>query len=150
MNCDQYQEYTSQFIDGELNDISESALFHHLSVCDNCRSFLKESLNLRSELLSKNVTIVPEPLNRKFLATIKTTSRLRKPASFSVDWMKQGRMMSLRAVGFVLAVTILTSALFTSVLYRSYFASQETVVYVPTLPTVEVRGYSATTSNVPH
>ncbi len=70
-----------------------------------------------------------------------TASSIRKPASFSFDWIKQGRMMSLRAVGFILAFTILTSAIFTSLVYQSYFASKETIVYVPTLPTVVVQGY---------
>ena len=148
MNCEQYQEYVSQFIDSELNNAGESSLFHHLSSCDNCRGFLKETLSLRSDLLNKGATIVPEPLNRKILANIITTSSLRRPARLTVDWIKQGRMMSLRAVGFILAFTVLTSAVFTSLVYQSYFASKETVVYVPTLPTVEVRGYIATSSNV--
>ncbi len=39
MNCEQYQEYVSQFIDGELNTAGEASLFHHLSSCDNCRGF---------------------------------------------------------------------------------------------------------------
>jgi predicted anti-sigma-YlaC factor YlaD len=150
MNCEQYQEYISQFIDGELDSTSESNLFQHLGSCNECRGFLKETLSLHSELLNNQATIIPDSLNRTILSNTMTASSMRKPVSFSFDWMKQGRMMSLRAFGFILVFTILTSAIFTSLVYQSYFASKETVIYMPTLPTEEVRGYIATTSNLPH
>jgi len=135
MNCEQYQEYISQFIDYELDGINESSLFQHLSSCDECRGFLKETMSLRSELLNKQAAIVPESLNRKILANI------IKPTSQSFEWVKRGRVISLRAFGFVLALTILTSVALTSLFYHSAVDSQKTVVYVPTLPTVEVLGY---------
>jgi hypothetical protein len=47
-----------------------------------------------------------------------------------------------------LIITILTSIAFTSLWYRTNVASNETVVYVPTLPTVEVRGYIQSSPNV--
>jgi hypothetical protein len=150
MNCEQYQEQISQFIDGELENVNESSLFQHLSTCDECCGFLKETLSLRSELLDNHAIIVPDSLNRKILANNIITSSIRESMSFHFDWMKQGRMISFRAVGFILVFSILTSVIFTSLWYRSRIASQETVVYVPTLPTEEVRGYVATTSNLPN
>ena len=44
MNCEQYQEQTSQFIDGELEIVSETELFKHLGICEQCRTFLKNAL----------------------------------------------------------------------------------------------------------
>ncbi|MBN1397429.1 MAG: zf-HC2 domain-containing protein [Bacteroidetes bacterium] len=150
MNCEQYQEHISQFIDGELENVNESSLFQHLSTCDDCRGFLKETLSLRSELLNNHTAIVPDSLNRKILSNNMITPGSRKSMSSHFDWMKQGRMMSLKAVGLILAFSILTSVIFTSLWYQSNIASQETIVYVPTLPTEEVRGYVSTTSNLPH
>jgi len=50
MTCDEYQEQVSQYIDGELNDKNSGGLFKHLSVCGECRSFLRSTLELRSKI----------------------------------------------------------------------------------------------------
>ena len=148
MNCEQYQENISQFIDGELDIESESNLFRHLGECNECRGFLKETMSLRSELLNMQAATVPELLNRKIRAHIVASSGINKPIKHSFEWMRQGRTISLRAVGVVLAITILTSVACTSLWYRSNVVSNETGVYVPTLPTVEVRGYIPPSSHL--
>jgi len=147
MNCEQYQENVSQFIDGELDNASELSLFQHLGECDKCRGFLKDTMNLHTELLSEQVVIVPELLDRKILSNSIASSSNIKRINYSFEWIKRGRMISLRAVGFALALAILTSVAFTSLWYRSNVASNETVVYMPTLPTVEVHGYIPSSSN---
>jgi len=50
MTCDEYQEQASQYIDGELPDSDSEELFRHLSVCAECRTFLRDSLELRSKI----------------------------------------------------------------------------------------------------
>jgi predicted anti-sigma-YlaC factor YlaD len=148
MNCEQYQENISQFIDGELECASETSLFQHLSTCDECCRFLKETMNLRSELLNKQTVTVPERLKNNILAKIVTPSITFWPKNHNFEWLRQGRMISLRIVGFALVIAILASIAFTSLWYRSNIVSNETVVYMPTLPTVEVRGYIPSSSNL--
>ncbi len=148
MNCEQYQENVSQFIDGELESVNEANLFKHLSTCDACREFIKETMSLRSELLSMEAATVPEPLYRKILTNSIASSSIIRPMSHRFGWMKRDRMISLRAVGFALVITVLASVVFTSLWYRLNVASQETIIYVSTLPTVEVRGYIPSSSNV--
>jgi len=50
MTCDEYQEQVSQYIDGELGDEDSGILFKHLSLCAECRSFLRSTLELRSKI----------------------------------------------------------------------------------------------------
>jgi predicted anti-sigma-YlaC factor YlaD len=78
MNCEQYQENISQFIDGELDIESESNLFRHLGECNECRGFLKETMSLRSELLNMQAATVPELLNRKIRAHIVASSGINR------------------------------------------------------------------------
>jgi len=146
MNCEQYQENISQFIDCELGTNDETNLFRHLSACNECRAFLKETLSLRSELLGNQTVIVPESLNRKILVNTEMTQRRVKPTAQRFAWIGQGRMLSFRAVGLAIAIAILTSAGITSLWYRSNVESKETVVYIPTLPAVEVYGYISSSS----
>jgi predicted anti-sigma-YlaC factor YlaD len=148
MNCEQYQEQISQFIDSELESVNEPRLFHHLSACDECRGFLKETMSLRSELLNTQSPTVPEQLKRNILAKIVTASISFRPKSHSFEWLRQSRMISLRIVGLALVITILASVALTSLWYRSNIVTNETVVYVPTLPVVEVRGYIPFSSNL--
>jgi anti-sigma factor RsiW len=146
MNCEEYQEHISQFIDGELDIVNETELFKHIGTCEQCRTFLKEALNLRSELSSSRISAVPESLDRRILASIDCIPSTIKPVSRIFIKKEPLRMLSLRTVGFVLALTILTSVAITSLWYRSNVTSQETVVYIPTLPTVIVQGYIPSSS----
>jgi len=70
MNCEQYQENISQFIDGELESANESNLFQHLSACHGCRAFLKEALSLRSELLSNAAPMPSTKLDLQMRQTL--------------------------------------------------------------------------------
>jgi predicted anti-sigma-YlaC factor YlaD len=76
MNCEQYQEFISQFIDGELDSVNELSLFQHLSTCDECRGFLKETMSLRSELLSKTSLHPNVELDARMRQTIFADQRM--------------------------------------------------------------------------
>lgn len=58
-----YQEQASQFIDTELRDQDAPSLFSHLSVCAECREFLKESLHLRSRMTHSVGPTSPQSLH---------------------------------------------------------------------------------------
>jgi len=147
MNCEQYQEYISQFIDGELESAGEARLFGHLGSCEQCRSFLKDAMSLRAELFHTQAVTVPESLSRRIVAKSNSLPHALLPKQRHFRWIGQGRMISLRFVGFALVISILASVGITSLWYHSNVAATETVVYVPTLPTVEVRGYIPSSSD---
>jgi predicted anti-sigma-YlaC factor YlaD len=150
MNCEQYEEYTSRFIDGELEIVSETELFKHLGTCEQCRNFLKEALNLRSELSNSRILAVPKSLDQRVKISIDNVPSRVKPVIWNFFKREPRRMFSLRAVGFALVITILTSVAITSLWYHSNVISKETVVYVPMLPTVEVQGYLPSSSTQPN
>ncbi len=68
MNCEQYQEHISQFIDGELPPAAETGLFIHLGACEQCRTFLKNALSLRQTLVHTRPITVPASLDQRILA----------------------------------------------------------------------------------
>ena len=67
MNCEQYQEQISQFIDGELLPTAETELFVHLGVCEHCRTFLKNTLSLRNIFASAQQIAIPASLDQQVL-----------------------------------------------------------------------------------
>ncbi|RPH38091.1 zf-HC2 domain-containing protein, partial [bacterium] len=47
MNCDDFQEDASRFMDRMLDASGQVGLFAHLSSCSDCRSFLASSVRVR-------------------------------------------------------------------------------------------------------
>ena len=131
MNCEEYQEHISQFIDGELDSTSESALFRHLGSCDHCRTFLKNILSVRNAFTGTREIIIPASLNQKVLRH----RSLQQPF-----WLKRKTQYSFRAITLAIIFSILTSSMITSLWYTSQ-QPQHTIVCLTPLPEVEVTGY---------
>ena len=131
MNCEQYQEYVSQFIDGELDSKYESIMFRHLGTCDHCRSFLKNILSLRNTLTGAREMVVPSSLDKKVL---------QQPVLQQPFWMKIKTQYSIRAIALAIIISVLTSTMITSLWYSSQ-QPQHTIVCLTPLPDVEVTGY---------
>ena len=84
MTHDEFQEQTSQLIDGELGEELQPTLFAHLSTCEECRRFLNSTLALHSNLTS-HLTPVPQSLDQRLLGTHSTPIVYHldaKPAAF--------------------------------------------------------------------
>jgi anti-sigma factor RsiW len=137
MNCDQYQEHISQYIDSELDSTSESALFRHLGTCDHCRSFLKNILSLRNTLTGSREAVPPPSLDQKVL---------RQPILQQPFWFKRKTQYSIRAIALAIIFSVLTSSMITSLWYTSQ-QSQRTIVCLTPLPEVEVTGYVVVASS---
>jgi anti-sigma factor RsiW len=141
MTCDDYQENVSQLLDGELLIGEEPALFRHLGDCDSCRTFLKAVLQLRHALL------VSQPVRVSEKADHAIARRLGKAGAAMPDrgavhiWR---RRVSIRlpvaavAAAFLITFSIVISSMVAPV---SRPATAERVVYVMTLPTVDVVGH---------
>jgi len=138
MNCEQYQEYISQFIDGELPPAAETELFVHLGACERCRTFLKNALSLRDTLVHTKQITVPASLDQRIVAQHSLATKRTVNQNFIRRVTKN--KYSFRAIGFAIIISVLSSVLFTSFWHISY-QPQQTIVCLTPLPEVEVNGY---------
>jgi predicted anti-sigma-YlaC factor YlaD len=138
MNCEQFQEYISQFIDGELSSPAETELFLHLGVCEQCRTFLKNALSLRDALAHTLQVSVPASLDQEIVAQHSLTTK--KPVNQNFIWHVTKSKYSFRAIGLAIIISVLTGVLFTS-FWHTLYQPQQTIVCLTPLPEVEVNGY---------
>jgi anti-sigma factor RsiW len=144
MNCENYQENISQFIDGELDSASESNLFRHLGLCEHCRTFLKNILSLRNTLTVSRQMTVPASLDQRVLNQMSPT--VRQPMFQNLLWHKRRTHYSFRAIGLAVILSAVTSVLFSSLWYTSQ-QPQRTIVCLTPLPEVEVNAYIVVASS---
>jgi anti-sigma factor RsiW len=138
MNCEQYQEQISQFIDGELPPTAETDLFIHLGECEHCRTFLKNALSLRNTLVFTPHTAVPVSLDRRVLAQDSSTTM--KSVNQNFAWRFAEIKYSFRTIGLAIILSALTGILFSS-FWHTMYQPQQTIVCLTPLPEVEVAGY---------
>jgi len=138
MNCEQYQEQISQFIDGELLPTAETELFVHLGVCEHCRTFLKNTLSLRNIFASAQQIAIPASLDQQVLD--QNSSVTKKAVHQNFVWRFTKAQYSFRTIGLAIILSVMTSVLFSS-FWRASYQSQQTIVCLTPLPEVEVNGY---------
>jgi predicted anti-sigma-YlaC factor YlaD len=138
MNCEYYQEYISQFIDGELPPTTEVELFKHLGICEQCRTFLKDALLLRNTLALTRQVTVPSSLDQRILAQYSLTAM--KPVNQDFFGRVTKRKYSFRAIGLAIIFSVLTGVICSSFWHTSH-QPQQTIVCLTPLPEVEVNGY---------
>jgi len=137
MTCDEYQEQVSQYIDGELNDKDSGILFKHLSMCGECRSFLRSTLELRS-------VIHNEMLMEQEVAKTNNKNRLGF-RSAPLRTFRISKMLAGAALVFVILATIVVTR---SITTSNLAEGNERVIYITSLPTVEVQGHPVSENDV--
>jgi hypothetical protein len=120
MTCDEYQEQVSQYIDGELDDKESGALFKHLSTCGECRSFLRSTLELRSKIHDEMLM-----------------EREGKRVG-----MKRGRFFDGKSLRPAVVISFLIMIIAATAFITTSLKTRTEVIYVTSLPTVEVQGIS--------
>jgi predicted anti-sigma-YlaC factor YlaD len=138
MNCEQYQEQISQFIDGELLQTAETELFAHLGVCEHCRTFLKNVLSLKNTMTFTQQIAVPASLDRRVL--VRDSSTIKKSLNKNFVRRFAETTYSFRTIGLAIILSALTGVLFSSFWHTSN-QQQQTIVCLTPLPEVEVTGY---------
>jgi len=138
MNCEQYQEHISQYIDEELPSATEAELFVHLGICEQCRTFLKNALSLRNTLAHTRQITVPASLDQRIFAQHSLTTKRQVNQNFI--WHVTKSKYSFRAIGLAIIVSVLTGVLFSS-FWHTLYKPQQTIVCLTPLPEVEVNGY---------
>ena len=153
MNCERYQEFVSQFADGELQGAGESEMFAHLRGCATCRAFFRTAMQVRLSVVRDTSTVVPESLDSR-VNLIDDRSPARQPAAL-LRWKELfTRRLLVPAPVFAAAIILLVVSLgaFVATLTirseeRAQMASGAN--YIMLLPEVEVRGiYQAPSQNI--
>lgn len=147
MTCDDHQEKVSQFLDNELPVDEERQLFRHLGGCDSCRGFLATVVQTRHMLLCARPVRSDERVDRALERRLRTGETFMPEHPARRLW---GERISLRLpVAAVLAALLIAASMFvgTTITPAHQPISAERVVYVTTLPTVDVVGHRPSESD---
>jgi anti-sigma factor RsiW len=98
MNCRDYQQMISRFVDQELKATAGAELFEHLGTCAQCREFLESTLKLTAEL--EKIEMPPE------LAEAVGNQRPYVGARTSVPGFGQHRSLRSRISTFALLIMV--------------------------------------------
>ncbi len=145
MNCTVYHEEVSLYIDRELDEGRIVSLFAHLAGCKNCRGFLGSMMELRSALHRLPAPAVPATLDTR-IRRIRPGRRNPVPVVFDrmISWWNRRLSISVPALAGT-ALLLLTAALVSFSLWQSARrtpAPELQVMYIMSLPTVEVEGFA--------
>jgi anti-sigma factor RsiW len=143
MNCTLYHEDVSRYIDRELDEDRIAVLFDHLAGCTGCRAYLGSMMELQSTLHQLPAPGVPATLDCR-IQNIRPGRR--KPAPAVLDrmstWWNRRLLVPVPALAGT-ALLLLSAALVSFLLWqgaRRATAPGQQVMYIMSLPTVEVEG----------
>jgi hypothetical protein len=119
MNCTDFQEHASRFIDGKLEARGQIQLFVHLSGCTDCRSFLATAVRVR-ELIQKDPATLPPGLDEELFERL---SGRHVPESSPSDKLRRfyqhGVTVSYPLAAAALLLVVLASLLFSIMFMRT-------------------------------
>jgi anti-sigma factor RsiW len=147
MNCEEYQEKISRYLDSDLTDREAQDLFSHLAGCTQCRSMLHNMIQLQSVIHRSPAPEPPESLDRKVLSIPEPPFRGRRKAlSGGANLWKRRLSLPVPAAAAALLAVLLTTVLALTMWFRPVeqvkHANPE-VQYIMGLPEIEVRGIPA-------
>lgn len=145
MKCDEYQEQVSALIDNELADKESELLFTHLSECAACRATLRSELELRATLREDVPPLAPRELDERVLSNVSRAERKPKAPRMMRRAVWQRTVSMPWPIAAAIAALFLIGGLAVTSIWSPFdklpAEPQVRVVYVTTLPTVEVHGY---------
>ncbi len=104
MNHEVYQQYISQYIDGELNDALENNLFLHLGSCRECRDFLKSSIQMQNDIVAAKPRATVDIYHQVFEKSVLGD---KPPVALSVGLERNQRRMKTQFPAMVLLAFML-------------------------------------------
>jgi hypothetical protein len=147
MNCTEYREWASLFLDGELETHQQVDLFKHLAQCAECQSFIDVLLHAREAQRAERIPF-PSDLDDRIISGL-TPPWVIAPARTANFWK---RTIAL-PVPFAAAIAIILIAALTMVFFNRSVERQtlpafvhqilgqpNAVIVVYTMPPVEVHG----------
>lgn len=136
MNCEQRQLSISMMIDNESPDEDLQGLFEHLGSCAPCRQFYREAMDLRTRLHREGIPSVSASVDHRILSHARRQNVLHLPS-----WLTSRVSIPAPLAAAALLLIILGSFVFlTQRQMGSDAIAEREIVYVTTLPVVEVHG----------
>ena len=145
MNCAEYQETLSAFMDGEAQPGAASAALEHIGTCGDCREFFTAAMSHRSALRHAPLPEFPRSLDRRIRRATEPR-RLRWREKLPIPLLSGGRLaIPLPAFAVVILYLLTATILALSPLFgpADRRTQEPTFLYVRELPAVEVYGTSA-------
>ncbi len=99
MNCNEFNEMISLYIDNELNNIDRKEFELHLMKCEECRKSYEIMVNILKELKEEKETQLPKDYNENLRAKLIDVSNKRKKTRF--NWKKYAAI----AAGLIIITT---------------------------------------------
>jgi hypothetical protein len=119
MNHETCQEQISLYVDHALVDKESAELFAHLSLCDDCRAFMKLTLRIHAHLKDEDLVEVPLSLDRRVLRDVSTKSvEASRKAWYAPLWFTR-ISIPLPAAASILFLIIVGSLLFSPILAQA-------------------------------
>lgn len=145
MNCSAYHEMISAYVDRELDDGGAVALFAHLTICEECRNTMTDSLALRESIHRSQRHDVPASLDKRVYGIPFGDRPPVLPAQHRTAFRLIRRTITIPAIAALLIVTLTVAG---SVYVTSTFfprheiieKQEKELVYIMELPQVEVKG----------
>ncbi len=149
ISCESSEELMSTYIDGESDDAGNTELFRHLGACLSCRKTFAELGALRTRIAAIPEPSVPTHLDRR-IARLNAT----RPAQVShlatrLRSLWESRL-TVPAPALALTLLLATVTLFISLLYIRTAqppAGEQQVMYIMSMPAIEVHGAPGHTSS---
>lgn len=148
MTCTEMQANISRLLDNELPDGRQSETFSHLSGCPSCREFFHGSRFVRRHL--EELPPFPEEID----ARVAEAAFVQSPAVLHTRETRYRRSLRNRTIRVPLPAAaaillMLGASLFFAVdAVKDVRSAEENVIYVPTLPEVQVEATIADTHTV--
>lgn len=146
--CEQYEETMSAYIDAQADDTAGAELFAHMGTCPTCRQTFATMSAIRPRLAAAAVPEIPVRLDRRIrrlhAAPAARVSRLREV------WT---RRLTIPAPAFALALLIVSMTILATALWlrgRPAPAAEQQVMYIMSMPAVEVEGVPGRTDTHIH
>ena len=112
MTHNEHQQRISLYIDNELNDKESSELFAHLAGCSECRTYMKISMRVRSQIANEELADVPRTLDRRILTSVaRENAALKRQTWYSPVWFTR-ISIPLPAAASIVLLLIVGSLLF--------------------------------------
>ena len=107
-----HQQRISFYIDNALDDKEASKLFAHLAECSECRTYLKISMRVRTQIANEELADVPQTLDRRVLASVaRENASLEGRTWYSPIWFTR-ISIPLPAAASIVFLLIVGSLLF--------------------------------------
>jgi hypothetical protein len=111
MNHEVYQQHISQLVDNELSESLEQDLFLHLGSCRECRSFLKSSWQIQSDIQKRMPRTQPGFANAKGPSQ---TQKLQDHPSVGSGFNRKTARAPIRTFALAVLVVALACIMFST------------------------------------